>query len=125
MSDTVQSIKADATAAAIEAGYYYDDDGDFRASLGRFEAEPWYVPYFYDQVMNGDGETYYSGEQADCDVLDVDDNERAAFNLEPDTVAVAVTYSDQGFIGLVELSAAKRAQLEADYAADDSDDTDY
>ena len=122
MFETVQSITADAIAAAIDAGYT-GSTSELRAPLGRFEGEPWYLPYFYNAMLDGDGEPFGNGETTDCDVLDVDDNERQAFALEADTVAVAVTYSSQGFIGLVELNQARREQLEADYQTEDSDES--
>ncbi len=43
-------------------------------------------------------------------------DERAALDLAADTVAVAVTHADQGFIGLHELNDAVRDELIAAYA---------
>lgn len=119
-------IKQEAITAALAAGFYYENGStnacDLRASLGRFEAEPWYLPYFYDAVMNGDGESFGSADHTDCDVLTVNDAEREAFEFDTDTVAVAVTYSDQGFVGLVELNERKLAKLEDSYQSEESDD---
>jgi len=106
-----------ATALALNAGYAEKGyPSALIAPLGRFEGEPWTLPYFFDRIMNGDGDTRYAGEDADCDILDVDETERTALCLRADTRWVAVFYSMQGFLHLVELTESALADLEASYA---------
>lgn len=58
---------------------------------GKFEGEPIYSPYFYDRIMNGDGE--YLGDDDGAIALDIDDDERRMFP-ELDGFSTVVTWED-------------------------------
>lgn len=117
MNAEQRKLRADALRMARAEGWHYSKRNDRHEFFpGRFEVEPWPVVYFYACVMNGDGESLGDADRTDCDLLDVSADERAALDLAADTVAVAVTYTDQGFIGLRELNDAERDELIAAYA---------
>jgi len=93
------AIAAGYRSAGIPAGIMRGDK--LRAPLGRFEGEPWQLPYFWELACNGDGETVLGADgQASADLFEVSDDERAALGLADDVTHVAVTYSDAGFLGL-------------------------
>lgn len=122
---TTESLKiqAQATLAAIEYGYTYSAEAQtLRAPPGKFEGEPYCVLYFYEQAMNGCAdEPLYDGDEQAADLLEVSDDEREAFGLSADFVAL--WYSSQGFVSLQELTADEYDALRAKYeaAAEDSE----
>jgi hypothetical protein len=78
--------------------------------LGKFEAEPPETPYYYDQCMNGDGESYYAeaetAELSEDDSLEgcteytlftIDAEEAEAFDLTHG-YAIAIWEDSQGFV---------------------------
>lgn len=87
-------------------------------SLGKFEGEMLYAPYFYDMLLNGDGDPMYddipediSDEDMDCwesdllyTKLDVNDDDRTQFpELDPETVTVRVYETNSGFVHIEEV----------------------
>lgn len=89
-------------------------------SPGKFEGEMLYAPYFYDMLLNGDGDPMYADPPEDIsdedmdswemvdDLLytsvEVEDGDRAQFpELGPDTVEVRVYESDSGFVHIEEV----------------------
>jgi hypothetical protein len=110
------SIRDEALALAKEYGYS-DDLRAPRAPPGKFEGEPWFTPWYYEQVMNGNGETLSVpyADEADGDLLEVNSEERAAFDLEPDTVAIVLWYNSAGFVSLQELDQRTFAKLQEEY----------
>ena len=106
-------VKAKARALAIEYGYQDDSTVDpyrgLRAPLGKFEGEPFYAPYFYDLIMDGDGEPLYADDRCEGTLFYVSVSEHKAFELNADTVAVVLWHSEQGFETLEELTADRAA----------------
>lgn len=85
--------------------YQIDRSGIIR-SPGNFEGEMLYAPYFYDMVMHGCGEEIYDDytDELLYTRVDVDDDARAEFpELYPDTTAVLVYESDEGFVYVEEV----------------------
>ncbi len=72
--------------------YDVDANGIIR-TLGKFEAEMLYAPYFYDAMLNGDGD---SVNGVDYFVLDADD--KREFPELADYYGVCMEESEQGFI---------------------------
>src|SRR5213082_2469486 len=63
------------------------------ANLGNFEGEHWCVPYFYSEVLNGGGgEPLYDGDTVAAALLEVSDDESAAFGFSADTTFVVLWY---------------------------------
>ena len=119
---SLATVTKEAEAAATDNGFSRDEDGDWRASPGRFEGEPWYLPYFYQSTLDGMGEAFGTEDFTECEVIDVEPAERAAFGLAPDTTRVAVTFSEQGFLGLRELNEQDYKTLADSYASTDDDE---
>jgi hypothetical protein len=116
----MQTVLQRALALAKDAGYgdgtgkWTERVADLSAAPGKFEAEPWYTPYFYECALNGDGEPVYSSDEDSGtlgDIFGVDDEEREALDILPDIQHIALWYSDQGFVSLEELSASRYAEI--------------
>lgn len=102
ISEEVEYIQGKARKLARDCGY------TTCFPPGRFEGEPWYTPYFWDQVLDGLGdEPLYEGDEVRADFLVVTEDEREAFGLDATTVYVALVYSSNGFISLEEFTAAE------------------
>lgn len=106
---SAREIRLAARNAAFAYGYRTGTDGNLYAPPGKFESEPYYILYFYDAMMEGDGEPLYSDENYDGTMFDVTADEREAFELDAGTVAVVLWCSDQGFRSLQELSEIEYA----------------
>lgn len=69
-------------------------------SPGKFEALPWYAPYFYDVSL----EDYISSETFDfgdsITVISLSDNEKELFGLKTKAIQLQVIESEFGFISL-------------------------
>lgn len=114
MTPAQQAIRDAAIAAALEYGY---DATALHAPPGKFEGEPFYVLYFYEAVLNGKAdEPLYEGDTVVADLLEVSDDERAAFKLNPDTAFVALWYAESGFVTLDELTAVQYDELRDAYS---------
>jgi hypothetical protein len=63
-------------------------------SPGKFEGEPMHVPYFYDGMLEGWGDT-----NGPATLIPIDDDERRAFpeTLSPEDVAIVLWQDDNGF----------------------------
>lgn len=120
MKQEAQDRLAEAMMLAVADGYRDDARG---FGPGRFEGEPFYVAYYYDAMLNGFADdSLYHGESlvGDLFMIDADSPEREAFELAADTVAVLLTASEQGFVGVVELNADELA-AEQEYAESTED----
>ena len=80
------------TRQEIETTYNVEN-GVIR-SPGKFEAEPVYVPYFWDAYMNG------GADEDDGDILtfDVNDEDRAMFPELANVRQVFLWENDSGFV---------------------------
>jgi hypothetical protein len=109
-------VKAKARALAIEYGYLDDSTAyqGLRAPLGKFEGEPFYTPYFYDLMMDGEGEPLYVDDRCEGTLFDVWVSEHKAFELDAGTVAIVLWHSEQGFETLEELTADRAEAIARD-----------
>jgi len=86
------------------------EDYDLNKYPGKFEGEPDYTEYFYELMMNGDGEPHYFGEGDEDfadDVFNDTTVEHTQFEITPEDIAkfpelkghkiVKLYHSDQGF----------------------------
>ena len=62
---------------------------------GKFEGELPETAYFYERMMEGDGEDAYDDEGL---LFDVNDEERAAFGLNAETTQFSLYVSENGFV---------------------------
>jgi hypothetical protein len=84
------------TRQEIEAAYQVDVHGVIR-SPGKFESEPVFAPYFYDALMNGDGEDL-NGEDGGIVEFTVTEDDIAQFPELGETRHVRLCENDQGFV---------------------------
>ena len=92
----------------------YDVQDGMIRSLGKFEAEPVYAPYFYDDMLNGCSEILDWPDETRTDLFEVDTDDRAMFpELSTETVAVALEESEQGFVHIEELTQKQLDALRA------------
>lgn len=98
------------TREQILKDYKVDANGIIR-SLGKFEGEMLYAPYFYDVLLDGHGDYVYDqdgDDEAEGDLiyvrLDILPEDRAEFpELDPATTAVLVYESGGGFVHVEEV----------------------
>lgn len=128
LNERQHAIRDTAVQNAVDYGYrYYENSRDpsrMCAPLGKFEGEPFYVMYYWDRVMNGDhDEPFYcsTGEVA-ADVLEVSDDERAAFDLDPGTAFILLWQSDAGFVSLEQITPREYDRYRARYDAEVRDE---
>lgn len=121
-------LRDEAIASALAVGFKYHensrDPSRMRAPRGKFEGEPFYVMYYWDRVMNGwHDEPFYcpTGEVA-ADVLEVSDDERAAFDLDPGTAFILLWQSDAGFVSLDQITPREYDRYRARYDAEVRDE---
>jgi hypothetical protein len=82
-------------------GYDVDEYGTIE-SPGKFESEPIYAPYFWDEDST---DTVYVDDHA-IEFYIVDDDDRAKFpGLLDDVYGIALSESDQGFVNVEEFSS--------------------
>lgn len=121
------ALREHAIHLALGEGYRYApntrDPEAMIAPLGRFESEPFYLPYFYADIMNGGGnEPMYDGETVAADIVEVSDDERAAFGLDDRTAFVALWYSGSGFVSLEQLTPDAHDELRESFDAEVRDE---
>lgn len=103
LTTTQRALRLLAHTAALAQGYKGEPDlGNLRAPPGKFEGEAYYVPYFYDRMLNGDETQTLYDDGVPVAVFDVDADDRAAFSLDSDIVAVALWETNDGFIMFAE-----------------------
>lgn len=98
------------TRAEILATYKVDERGIIR-DPGKFEGEMLYAPYFYAQMMDGEGEDVYIEDYEQVEdpsllytLLAVTDADRAEFpEIGPTTTHVRLFESTSGFIFIEEV----------------------
>ena len=77
--------------------HYTTNEHGIITSLGKFEGEMLYVPYFWDLVLNGCGED--GGEESNpTSAFDIDSADRAVFPELAGTRRLVLSESDQGFV---------------------------
>lgn len=86
---------------------------------GRFEGEPLFAPYFYDQVLSGWGEPLDWADSSTTDVVYVEPHDCIEFPELRDNkvVAVHVTVADTGFVSCEQLTQEELDELLEDCAA--------
>ena len=90
----------------------YDVSEGYIKSLGKFESEPVFAPYFYNAMLEGCSEILDWSDGTRTDVFEIDADDRAMFpELGDGTVAVALTESEQGFVHVEELTALELEEL--------------
>ena len=106
------------TRAEVEAeGFELSEHGTIRTP-GRFEGEAWWILNVEEWSLDGDGEDLSGfdedggGEYAAIfDVSDPIEREALSWGLDPSTVAILYTVSEQGFRSVQEYNASKLAYL--------------
>jgi hypothetical protein len=91
------------------------------ASLGKFEGEMLYAPYFSDSASDG-GEVLASMEDGGefVALVAVEQEDRKLFpELDAETAFVGVIENDQGFVSVTELTEKRADQWRAEYAPKD------
>jgi hypothetical protein len=91
-------IKAQ-TLAADAGMQFYPRYSHWVAARGQFEGQQWWAPYYWDCVMEGDGETL-CGDQEECttaELFTVDADESEAFGIDCGAT-VMVRQDSQGFV---------------------------
>lgn len=84
----------DAAISSLE-GREVDSTGRI-SSPGKFEAELWYAPYWYDQTLDGCSDSVrYLGQE--CEKMSISPEERKVFGLKSRKV-IYVHESEQGFV---------------------------
>ena len=104
-----------ATVADVRAEYEVSDHGTIK-SLGQFEGQPIWVPLAYEQLGGGGWSDEYTNpntEQIETAWTQVNANDVMAWALDPDTVSVALEFSDQGFVSGEEMDAERWALFQA------------
>ena len=81
---------------------------------GSFEGEQPWVVLAHDDYLNGCWEDGFEGEV----YCSVDEHDQARWKLSPDTVAVHLRFSEQGFIYGTELNHGEHAAYLRDLEAD-------
>jgi hypothetical protein len=76
---------------------------------GKFEAEPIYIPYYYDQILDGGtGEDIYFGEgQPVYTMIIVSDEDREIFPELADVFGICIWESEQGFVNSSEFETVE------------------
>lgn len=112
-----------AMAAALACGYTRDSDGELRAPPGKFEGQPYYVLFYYEATATtGAKASFGTEERTEVDILDVTEDERAAFELNANAAYIALGYSESGFVHLTEGTKEDYAALAARYVDDEETD---
>lgn len=115
LTTTQRALRLLAHTAALAAGYKGELPlGNLRAPNGKFQGEPYYVAYFYDRMLTGDETQILYDDGVPIVVFDVDADDRAAFSLDSDTVAVALWETNDGFVMFAEWDQRQHDAAEAD-----------
>lgn len=81
--------------------YEVDSETGRVVSRGKFEGEMIYAVYYYDWMLNGEGETMQDDDGNDYTVFDVAPEDRQLFPEIPNSIyKVALTESESGFVYL-------------------------
>jgi len=90
------------------------------ASLGKFEGEMVYAPYFYDQASFGEEISYFQdGAGEYVSLVAVDQEARELFpEIGADTAYMGVCESEQGFVSCTELTSERAELWRAECAKD-------
>lgn len=86
----------------------YSSNPSIIAEPGKFEGETLATPYFYDLMLNGDGDE--CGDGWDAFRLEPEDHARFSW-LQPDSAWFVLFYSDQGFVDGEEMNQAEFDEL--------------
>ena len=125
LSPAATAVFTAADQLATDAGYRFDTArGELVAPPGRYQGEPWYLPYFDSMALDGSAEQFYSSDNLDGKGIELSDAEREAFGLDPEDTHALLTYSDQGFVGIRIVDDAEYMRIVALYEASDDESTD-
>jgi len=94
---------------------YEVNANDFIVSPGKFEAEHFSAPYFYDSILDGCAESLdwmEDGCGVSADLIAIGADERALWNLEPEDGFVVVVEHDNGFVTLHFYDSEAKARAE-------------
>ena len=96
MMNTIQEVKE----------HYEVDNHGIISSFGKFEGEMPWVVLAYESYLDGNGIEYYSElmERVECSIFDIDSETRHQWQLETETVGVAIYYHHDGFISGQEMN---------------------
>lgn len=95
---------------------YTIEDGVIR-SLGKFESEPVYAPYYWDVVLDGFADPLDWSEDETTWVCEITTEDRAMFpEIPADAVAIHLEETGQGFVNTETLTAAELGGLSHDQA---------
>jgi hypothetical protein len=114
--------RADALRLARKEYGYAWRNGRHCFPLGKFECEPFEIVYFYDAMLNGFGGEILmrpDADEADCEIFELDDWDRAAFDT--DATHVVLWYSSQGFVSLTYCTQEEVNKLMAEYYPEEPD----
>ena len=89
----------------VKIQFEVDENGIVR-SPGKFELEPAWVVLAHERMLNGGGEDFYNPitELMEATYFDVGEETRKLFELDNETVAIVIFYSEQGFVSGVEMT---------------------
>ena len=95
--------------------YEVDSETGRVTSLGKFEGEMLYAVYYYDWMLNGEGETMQDDSGNDYTVFDVAPEDRVLFPEIPKSIyKVALTESESGFCYLTDNACPGFSELGTD-----------
>ena len=99
------------TLAQIKQDYDVSPRGSI-TSPGKFEGEAAVTVAAYHIAMHGFADQMQWPDETVLDVVEVDDTMRTEFGMDTDIVAVALEYSEQGFVYGTQMTAREIASLE-------------
>lgn len=76
-------------------------------SPGKFENEMLYAPFFYDAMLNGEGDTEYDGLDGPETSFKITAEDRKEFPELGRTKYVTIWESEQGFVFVIEYATEK------------------
>jgi hypothetical protein len=118
----IQTYRAIDARAAIFAAYEIDSDLVIQ-SLGKFEAESAWVPYFWDSSLDGTADELTYPDGVTLYVVQIDGSDRAAWpEIEADKVAAVLEESDSGFVSCSLVTQEELDQQQADCDAQETEE---
>lgn len=107
---------------AIIEDYDVSRDGIIH-SPGKFEGEMLYAPYFWNWILESEGEEMTDADGTPWTVLDISDEDRTMFpEIHRNIYRVALRENDQGFVYLIDTSTPHFDELGTDEDREERDD---
>ena len=108
------SVFIKAQTMAADAGMQFDPRYSYWvAARGKFEGEPWYAPYYWNCLLEGDGESLLHEEcDATADLFQVDGDESEAFDIECGRW-ILIRCDSQGFVMVTDHESREAAEKAA------------